>query len=105
MSRGQRQTFAGILIIIIIFLLGMLQDTKGFIGIIIGILGLVFFFVGVELINYFVVESPESEENRIINKYEEKLEKIKEEYAKKQDKTVNEYKEKKKKSRKQLDNN
>ena len=105
MSRGQRQTFASILIIIIIFLLGMLQDTKGFIGIIIGILGLVFFFVGVELINYFVVESPESEENRIINKYEEKLEKIKEEYAKKQDKPVNEYKEKKKKSRKQLDNN
>ena len=105
MSRGQRQTFASILIIIIIFLLGMLQDTKGFIGIIIGILGLVFFFVGVQLINYFVVESPESEENRIINKYEEKLEKIKEEYAKKQDKTVNEYKEKKKKSRKQLDNN
>ncbi len=105
MSRGQRQTFASILIIIIIFLLGMLQDTKGFIGIIIGILGLVFFFVGVQLINYFVVESPESEENRIINKYEEKLEKIKEEYAKKQDKPVNEYKEKKKKSRKQLDNN
>lgn len=73
MNKNQRQIFAGILIFLIFILLGILtQITDGFLGFIVGILGLIFFFGGAYLINLFVVEEPERIEKEVRKEYEKK---------------------------------
>jgi len=103
MSRNERQTFAGILIVIIIILLGILtQITSGFLGLIIGFLGLFFFFAGAYLINLYIVEIPETEEARIRRDYEEKEEKLRKDFEEKEIRIRKEYEGKGKKKLKIL---